>query len=125
MKILFIVTLLQLVFNANLLGQNIDSVNIQNAILDGPNPKSKFVPEATPLYIIEIDSSQFEIDSADTLTLSLIEPKWIQLINIVKPEKTSKDDGAKGKNGIIYIRLKKDSLDSMPVALRRKLNLEN
>ena len=72
---------------------------------------------------MSLDTMQIRINPDDTITLTQIDPNWIESMNVLRPENAIEKYGAEGEFGVIFMRLKKEYLDSIPEVLIRKFNL--
>ena len=58
-----------------------------------------------PLYVVELDEDQIELDNPDNFTSS-IDPDWIKAVTILKKDKDIEVFGEKAKHGVILIKIK-------------------
>ena len=120
-KIVIIISLLSVICSLGLAQGNVES-KVQGLIITLDGPTKSLV---SPIFIIKADSliarferSEFMDDS------SYIDPKWIQVINVMRDEEAMLQYGKPGENGAVIIELKKEALDSLPLSLRAKFDVK-
>ena len=93
--------------------------------LDGPGSKA-ISPSDAMTFIFFHEDKKLKIpengnieDSVAMNVINMINPEWIQSMEILKGQEAAKFDSI-NTNGVMLIQLKNDSFKKMPRQLRRK-----
>ena len=113
MKLFSLIMVISLINIISLQGQNIDSGDSITFMIDGPNSKALSL-ENSPMYIISLDTMEFRLTKDDNLNnLNKIESSWIKSIDVLRSRRVIEKYGSDGENGVVLIKLNKDSIESL------------
>ena len=119
-------------YATNIFGQTI-VVGLKNDSLPNQKPTHIVIDcrpftvnkENSPLFEIRLKNLVFVIDSEDSLTITKIEPRWIESVKVIKGQDAIEQYGSRAKNGVILVELISDSLSILPLEIKQKLKSSN
>ena len=85
-------------------------------------PVGNTVTFKEPLFVISLDNQTIQVTQSELFRDSIsIKPEWILSIHVLKGQDAITKYGERGKQGVILIDLKKESLDLLSPEMKGKL----